>query len=492
MWEDLTMQERAELIKLGVNSGLTDLSSIRNTYNEFKKGGPLKSYKDFKSKLESYWKENIDNHDYDYEKYYNDDPDRAYRQLDRIYKGESPHFNDAGKSGLYKKLNHPTYPDFGNNSWNNEGNVFYPSERQMQNSDKILNYLGSDLQYNNGSTKVQFDGGYVLPEITVTPNSNYSVMVPNKLGTGWVYEDSPVRMLGNGGSKRGKLTNSNSNANYAMNYFMNKGFTREQAAGIVGNFMRESSMNTNAVNPNSGAYGIGQWLGSRKKKLFSMYGNKPTLDNQLDFVMYEFNTTHKKGYNMIKNSANANDAATNAFGYYEFSAGPEAAVRAMNSSGRNTKWKNPNGTVALNKGIKNANTLLGTKLGKSPVLTQAPKYDFQAIVEPAIAAAQTAFTDRVTPIYEPPVEYVNPGSIQLPSVDRRPVIQPPVVETYEPPVDNTTTNIYGLLSMFGENRDDNAVYVPAHYNINKFGNGGKKKKKQKIITSKAKPTEIYV
>ena len=41
----------------------------------------------------------------------------------------------------------------------------------------------------------------------------------------------------------------------------------------------------------------------------------------------------------------------NAFGYYEFSAGPEAAIAAMNKNSKNTKWKNPDGTIAMNRGI---------------------------------------------------------------------------------------------------------------------------------------------
>ena len=62
---------------------------------------------------------------------------------------------------------------------------------------------------------------------------------------------------------------------------------------------------------------------------------------------------------MLRASKTVNDAARNAFGYYEFSAGPKAAVRAMNSSGKNTKWKNPNGTIAMNRGINNARQIFG-------------------------------------------------------------------------------------------------------------------------------------
>lgn len=148
-------------------------------------------------------------------------------------------------------------------------------------------------------------------------------------------------------------------ARQAVDYFVNKGLTREQASGLVGNLMRESNMISNATNPNSGAYGLGQWLGNRKTRLFRRYGYHPTFEQQLDYIWDELNTSHRRGLQMLRASKTVNDATRNAFGYYEFSAGPEAAVRAMNGSGKNTKWKNPNGTYALNSGIKNAIMVFG-------------------------------------------------------------------------------------------------------------------------------------
>ena len=173
-------------------------------------------------------------------------------------------------------------------------------------------------------------------------------------------------------AKGGKINKVNPNAVRALNYFMNKGLTREQSAGIVGNLMVESSMNTRALNPYSGAYGIAQWLGSRKTALFNKYGNNPTLDQQLDFIWHELNSSHSRGLRMLKQSNNPSDAAANAFGFYEFSAGPQAAVRAMNAAGMNTKWKNPNGTIRLNEGIKNANILLGMNPNYNPAFDRPP------------------------------------------------------------------------------------------------------------------------
>lgn len=66
-----------------------------------------------------------------------------------------------------------------------------------------------------------------------------------------------------------------------------RGFSETQAQGIAAGVEAESRSNYQIVNPTSGAYGIGQWLGSRKRELFRRYGASPTLDQQLDFMAWE-------------------------------------------------------------------------------------------------------------------------------------------------------------------------------------------------------------
>ena len=48
----------------------------------------------------------------------------------------------------------------------------------------------------------------------------------------------------------------------AMDYFMGKGLAKHQAAGLVGNLIRESNLDENAINPYSKALGLAQWLGN--------------------------------------------------------------------------------------------------------------------------------------------------------------------------------------------------------------------------------------
>ena len=190
-WSDLTLEEKAGVMSIAVNNGITNLSDIRKLYNSYAQGGNInRSYEDWSNKLSSYWGEDINKHDYDYKKYYNDNPDRAYKQLNSILNGDHGHFPDGGVSGTYKKINHPTYPDLGKKSWTNNDTVFNISDRQLLDSDRILNYLGRDLNYNRGGTKVIYNNSYALPSITVTPNGNYTELVPNKYRTGFIYKSN--------------------------------------------------------------------------------------------------------------------------------------------------------------------------------------------------------------------------------------------------------------------------------------------------------------
>ena len=38
-WDDLSMAEKAEVMKIAVDGGVYDLNAIRNGYNEYAKGG---------------------------------------------------------------------------------------------------------------------------------------------------------------------------------------------------------------------------------------------------------------------------------------------------------------------------------------------------------------------------------------------------------------------------------------------------------------------
>lgn len=82
------------------------------------------------------------------------------------------------------------------------------------------------------------------------------------------------------------------NAEKAFNFFVGKGLSSVQAAGIIGNFLVESNVNPEAINDGSGAYGIAQWLGGRRIELFGKE-NYNTLQVQLDYVWEELTGDYK-------------------------------------------------------------------------------------------------------------------------------------------------------------------------------------------------------
>ena len=102
------------------------------------------------------------------------------------------------------------------------------------------------------------------------------------------------------------------NKKKAMEFFQSKGLSAHHAAGIVGNLRGESGLDPEAVNSSSGAYGIAQWLGNRKKKLFSKYGNKPTFEQQLEFVWEELNSDEKPAFDRLLQTKSI-DEAVNSF-----------------------------------------------------------------------------------------------------------------------------------------------------------------------------------
>lgn len=99
------------------------------------------------------------------------------------------------------------------------------------------------------------------------------------------------------------------NAEKVMNFLLDQGFPLPAAAGIMGNFSVESGFDPVALNSSSGAYGLAQWLGSRKTSLQSYGGaSHNTLPMQLQFLMHELETTEKASM-AVKNQTDPVQAA---------------------------------------------------------------------------------------------------------------------------------------------------------------------------------------
>jgi LysM repeat protein len=115
-------------------------------------------------------------------------------------------------------------------------------------------------------------------------------------------------------------------AKTAVDYFIQQGWTPEQAAGLVGNLQAESGQNLNpaAFNAKEQAYGIAQWRGSRKRDFEREMGRPikgSSLDDQLKFVQWELNNTEKRAGARLKAAKSAAEAAAIIDQFYERSAG---------------------------------------------------------------------------------------------------------------------------------------------------------------------------
>lgn len=162
-----------------------------------------------------------------------------------------------------------------------------------------------------------------------------------------------------GDSTDSSLSGSNNNAK-ALNFFISKGFSQHQSAGIVGNFIQESGGyndgiidpqivegggRSKTVPPPTGpqgqpGYGIAQWTFPTRKenlKKFADEKNKPvySLELQLEFVMHEMTEQLEKDLKKINGSNRdaIEEAALLFHKVYEGSADNAAQIQERVDSG---------------------------------------------------------------------------------------------------------------------------------------------------------------
>ena len=119
------------------------------------------------------------------------------------------------------------------------------------------------------------------------------------------------------------------NAKIALDFFMQQGWTPEQAAGIVANLQAESGQNLNpaASNGDEAAYGIAQWRGSRQQDFQRVMGrliNGSSLEDQLKFIQWELTdpkSRERRSGDRLRAAKTAAEAAAIIDQYYERSSG---------------------------------------------------------------------------------------------------------------------------------------------------------------------------
>lgn len=128
----------------------------------------------------------------------------------------------------------------------------------------------------------------------------------------------------------------------AAQFFGSKGLPAQAIKGIIAGMAAESGgLNPNAVNPSSGAYGLGQWLGARKRALFARFGDHPSVAQQLEFMWSELNGGDRGGKSVLS-SRTFEEALMN---YIKNFMRPDLPGQ---HKGFDTDWRNANKWAAAN------------------------------------------------------------------------------------------------------------------------------------------------
>ena len=139
----------------------------------------------------------------------------------------------------------------------------------------------------------------------------------------------------------------------------NMGFNNAAGCGALANIYRESSFNPGALGDNGNSYGICQWNRKRRSLLTAWCNNNDydpsSLEGQLNFMAYEFESDYPNTLSMIKNVSNSKSGAYNAAyywcKYYEKPADTENTANARGDLASDTYWpKYKDVKVGLSKG----------------------------------------------------------------------------------------------------------------------------------------------
>lgn len=166
-----------------------------------------------------------------------------------------------------------------------------------------------------------------------------------------------------------------------MQGLIQRGFTKEEAAAIVGNLWAESGFRTTATNPTSGAFGLMQWLGGRKSRLYSYAAEKgkqvTDKELQLDYIKWELKGGNAYETNQFKKAMSyGTDVASKTKGFAEQVERAEAGELSSSMSkrigaaesvygGRMVAGEKPSGlSIELGKGYGSEGSKIAGELGR--------------------------------------------------------------------------------------------------------------------------------
>lgn len=147
--------------------------------------------------------------------------------------------------------------------------------------------------------------------LAVAGGSTAALLYSSSLNSGEDTELLNNRMKKGGGEAVGAV----------VDFFMAKGWTREQAEGIAANLEQESGFKADAEGDGGQAYGLAQWHPDRQAEFAKKYGKdirKSTGAEQLEFINYELTRGNEQSAgNSLKTATNAYDAAAIVSRQYE-------------------------------------------------------------------------------------------------------------------------------------------------------------------------------
>lgn len=110
-------------------------------------------------------------------------------------------------------------------------------------------------------------------------------------------------------------------ANEVIKFFVGKGLTAEQGAGIAGNIYSESGFKTGAVGDSGTSKGLAQWHNERWENLVAWCENKNldpySFKGQLEFLWEELNSTESRALSKLRATKSPSDAAHAFAKYFE-------------------------------------------------------------------------------------------------------------------------------------------------------------------------------
>lgn len=177
----------------------------------------------------------------------------------------------------------------------------------------ILNRSIDSMNTNLSNNLVGNGGGNILSSLTTGFGDVSGAIAGLVIGGAAAYGLTQMTGGGGGGPTGPGLGESGSSSE-AMSFFESKGWSKEQAAGIVGNLQTESgkTLKTNAVGDNGQAYGIAQWHPDRQAKFQQVMGipiRQSNFKQQLEFVQWELMNSEKRAGEMLKAAGTAIEAA---------------------------------------------------------------------------------------------------------------------------------------------------------------------------------------